>query len=155
MNLPPVIKNPEPPLLEEKVENRNEHLPIILILTKDLKKEDLVLLNSYGKVILYEQCYNNIEVKELDFLYLVLDLRKPDDRVYYQKHIVPIKDNVKEILYYHAFEDIDLDVDVKRTKLPVKQATLEMFNQLLFQSQLPKPRACLSFLQKCVTFTKG
>ena len=75
--------------------------------------------------------------------------------VYYQKHVAPLKDDVKEVLYHHPFEEYDdFDVDVKRTKFPQKQATVDMFHQLLFQAQLPKPRACLSFLAKVASYLK-
>ena len=156
MNLPPIIKDLllEPVKEPVELDQKEEVKPIVIILARDLKKEDLALLTSYGKVIVYEGCFNNIELKNLDFLYFVLDLRKPDDRLYYSKHVVPIKEQVKEILYHHAFEELEFDVDVIRTKFPIKQATLQMFNQLLFQNQLPKPRACFSFLKKCVQFGK-
>ena len=167
MNLPPVIKvddgvsavrerTPSNELLVPPApKNLPKTFPIVVILTRDIKPEELDLFKSYGKVIQYEPCYNNIDLLQLDFQYLFLDLRKPDDRVYYQKHVAPLKDDVKEVLYHHPFEEYDdFDVDVKRTKLPQKQATVDMFHQLLFQAQLPKPRACLSFLAKVASYLK-
>ena len=173
MNLPPVIKVDLPLLSKDNellvtsapknevdkslsaVRERTPSFPIVVILTRDIKPEELDLFKSYGKVIQYEPCYNNIDLLQLDFQYLFLDLRKPDDRVYYQKHVAPLKDDVKEVLYHHPFEEYDdFDVDVKRTKFPQKQATVDMFHQLLFQAQLPKPRACLSFLAKVASYLK-
>jgi hypothetical protein len=153
MNLPPVITIPQPLLPEPSVPvYGNKSFPIVIITTRDI---DLELFKSYGKVIQYEPCYNNIDLSQLDFKYLFLDLRKSDDRVYYQKHVAPLKDQVKEVLYHYPFEDYDdFDVDVRRTKIPHKQATVEMFHQLLFQPQLPKPRACLSFLAKVASYLR-
>lgn len=173
MNLPPVIKVDLPLLSKDNellvppapknevdkslsaVRERTPSFPIVVILTRDIKPEELDLFKSYGKVIQYEPCYNNIDLLQLDFQYLFLDLRKPDDRVYYQKHVAPLKDDVKEVLYHHPFEEYDdFDVDIKRTKFPQKQATVDMFHQLLFQAQLPKPRACFSFLAKVASYLK-
>jgi len=158
MNLPPVIKDPPLAVEQKKVE---EEPPanalkgkVVLCYTRDLKQEDVLVLQSYGKVILFEACYNNIELDQLDFLFLLVDLRVPADRLYFQKHIA--QQVVQKVLYRHSFED-DLvfnDDVLQRTKLPSKQATLEMYHQLLFQKQLAKPRACWSFFKKLLISSK-
>lgn len=158
MNLPPIIKDP-PLAVEEKKEEPKPILnalkdKTVLCYTRDLKKEDLLVLQSYGKVILFEACYNNIELDQLDFLFLLVDLRLPADRLYFQKHIA--QQAISKVLYRHAFEDdLVFNEDVlQRTKLPAKQATLEMYLQLLSQKQLAKPRACWSFFKKVLTSSK-
>ena len=161
MNLPPVIKDaqalpvepdvPIPAPVPAPVKQLKDK--IVICLTRDLKKEDLLVLYSYGKVIIYETCYNNIEVDELDFLYLLIDIRLAPDRLYYQKHVAQL--DIRKVLYRHSFEDdLVMDVTVERTKLPDKQATHDRYLQLLFQQQLAKPRVCFSFLKKLLFSSK-
>lgn len=164
MNLPPVIKDAQEAFAQPVELKEAENIvvkdvdarlkdKIVICLTRDLKKDDLLVLQSYGKVILYENCYNNIELDQLDFLYLLIDIRQAPDRLYYQKHVAQL--NVKKVLFRHSFEDdLVMNVNVERTKLPAKQATHDMYVQLLFQQQLAKPRVCWSFFKKFLMNSK-
>lgn len=146
MNLPPVIEYKR----EEKREEE-KHDKFIICISRTLTEEEKKLLSEYGIVKDYDNdLYNNIQLEDINFDYLIVDLRKKVDRYYFMKYILVKKDLYKVILYQYAFEDKSIECDNVITSFPQRQATRLIFNQLLLLGRIKEPRAWLSFLKCCL-----
>lgn len=151
MNLPPVIEFKR----EEKHEEVKNDVKFIICISRTLTDEEKKLLSEYGVVTEYNNdLYNNIQLEDIIFDYLIVDLRKKVDRYYFMKYVLIKKDLYKVILYQYAFEDPNIDCDNVITSFPQRQATRMVFNQLLLLKRLKEPKAWLSFLKCCLNVYK-
>ena len=141
MSLPKVI-----PLEEKK-----ELIRMVICISKDIDEVDEKILADYGKVIRYEHdLHNNIDSATLSFDYLIIDLRKKDDRYFYMKEILNKKDKYNVVLYNYCFEDnSDFTCDNQINSFPKKQANKKDFDSLLLIKRIRQPRACIDFFKKC------
>jgi len=148
MNLPPVIELKREEIKNEEVKN---DVKFIICISRTLSEEDSKLLSEYGVVKEYNNdLYNNIQLEDINFDYLIVDLRRKTDRYYFMKYILPKKDIYKIVLYQYAFEDPSIECNNIITSLPQRQATRVIFNQLLLLGRIKEPRAWLSFLKCCL-----
>lgn len=142
------------PVIEYKREEKREeekHDKFIICISRTLTEEEKKLLSEYGIVKDYDNdLYNNIQLEDINFDYLIVDLRKKVDRYYFMKYILVKKDLYKVILYQYAFEDKSIECDNVITSFPQRQATRLIFNQLLLLGRIKEPRAWLSFLKCCL-----
>ena len=73
----PIVQPTVQPLLQE------EPKQFIILHTKDLDKEDIDTLESYGKLVQYSsKVEGSRPLSELKFDYITIDLRNKKDRVY-------------------------------------------------------------------------
>jgi hypothetical protein len=151
---PPLV---QPPLIVPPV----KHNRIIIMITKDLEKEEIDLLKEYGRVILFDpRVYVNIPIHTLEFNYLVMDLRRREDRYYFQQIDESLLETYKIVSICHSFEKYDdyheeVGVENILTKLPDKQAFKADFDRLLLQPKISKPRVVLSCIKSLVRLVKG
>jgi hypothetical protein len=113
------------------------------------------MLSEYGKVLAYDHnLHNNLDCDVFEWAYLIIDLRKSEDRYYFSKVIQPKKERYSIGIYHFVFEDEDFmdpdDLIVYFTSFPKKQATREIFNTLLLNSRIKKPRAVVSLFKCCL-----
>jgi hypothetical protein len=140
MSLPKVI-----PLEEKKELTR-----MVICISKDIDELEEKILVDYGKVIRYEHdLHNNIDCDTLTFDYLIIDLRKKNDRYFYMKEILNKKDKYNVILYNYCFEENDFNCDNQINSFPKKQATKKDFDALLLIKRIRQPRAWVDFFRKC------
>jgi hypothetical protein len=125
---------------------------IVICISKDLSKEDIKLLEYYGRVISYDHdIINNVDLLTVDFDYFIVDLRNLNDRMYLQKIILPQVDKIHLILFKWPFEsDNGISYSVERSQLPPKQVNKDIFDQLLLQKPIQSPSCILSFLKALV-----
>lgn len=156
INLPSVIQS-----VIQIAENKQDEEPnlviknvnkIVICLSKDLSKSDLKLLEYYGQVEKYNHnIHNNVELDKIDFDYLLLNLRKAEDRLYIQKHVLTHLNEINLVLFRYSFEgDNGISYSVERTELPSKQISKKVFDELLLAKQLEAPSCMLSFLRALV-----
>lgn len=143
--LPVVIKQPD--------EVKQAVLPkrTVLCLTRNISEDDLSLLKEYGKVLVYDHdLHNNLQPDQIDWEYLLVDLREKDDRYFYMKCIVPQKNNYQVIVFSYGFEKDEIvpGADNHISSFPKKQARKQDFDILLLQQRIKKPRWYVS-LFKC------
>lgn len=139
-NIPRVIE-----LHEVKVERR-----IVICISKDIDELEEKILSDYGKVVRYEHdLHNNVDTSMLSFDYLIIDLRKKNDRYYYMKQIITKREHYHVILYNYCFEENDFNCDNQINSFPKKQASKKDFDALLLIRRIKQPRACIDFLKKC------
>jgi hypothetical protein len=151
--LPNVIQlnplNLPAPVEEEKQYNKR----IVLCITRDIGKEDMVVLKDYGKVLDYDHdLHNNLDCHSFDWAYLIIDLRESEDRYYYMKHILPNKDRYSITIYHYPFEQEEDLTEAENyfTSFPKKQATKPVFDDLLLMKRVKKPRAVVSLFKCCL-----
>jgi hypothetical protein len=146
--LPAVIQNVQVPPPENK--------RVVLCITRDVSAENLEILNEYGKVLSYDNTiHNNLDCSDFKWDYLVVDLRKSEDRYYFLKNIQPHKDKYAIAVYHFVFEEpsdiMETDPNVSFfCSFPKKQATQNIYNTLLLNSRIKKPRAILSAFKCCL-----
>lgn len=149
-SLPPVIGSSVQlaPLIvpaEEKVGDKR----YIFCISKDLSSEDKEILRDNGRVLFYNHdLMSNLCPTSFDFDYLIVDLRNKNDRYFFLKQVKPIEDKFYVILFCHKFEVEDLSnishYDNVLSKLPMKQARKQDFNNLLLVERLPAPSCFIS-----------
>lgn len=155
-HLPPVIRKEEALV----VPHRPVEHQFIIVHSKDIEDTDLALLKEYGKVIVFDPLvYVNIPIQQLTFEYLLLDLRRREDR-YYLQQIDDTQDQfyIVSICYaFEKFDDIHEEIGVENimSKLPPKQAFKADFNRLLLQKKISKPRPALSCFKSLLRLVKG
>ena len=154
----PLRKEPMDPLI---VPFKREEYKFIIIHSKDVSDTDISLLKEYGKVIIFDpMVYMNIPIQNLIFDYILLDLRRKEDRYYLQQ----IDESLYEQLHivslcytFEKFDDIHEEIGVKNiiSKMPPKQAFKADFDRLLLQKKLGKPRPVLSLFKSFLRLVKG
>lgn len=133
----------------------------VIVCSRDLSEEELSLLKEYGRVVLFDsKVYANIPIQSLDFDYLVIDLRKSEDRNYLQQISVPVLEKYNLISVCHSMqknEDYhqELGVDNVLTKLPLKQAFKQDFDRLLLKKKISKPNAGASCIKSVFRLFNG
>ena len=114
----------------------------ILCITKDLTEADFALFKPFNLVQYDDDIHKNLPINSFDFDFLVIDFREKGDRYAFMKEVVPRRALYNIIVYCHAFEidDLDIDCDNSLAKLPERQARPEDFKALLLIKRLKKPR---------------
>lgn len=120
----------------------------VLLITKDLSPEDLVLFKGYNLVEFEDSLHKNLPIDAYDWDVLVFDMREKSDRYAIMKEVIPYRHLYNIIVYCHKFEmdDIDVDYDNIFAKFPEKQANKQDWEKLLLAHRIKKPRAWVSFL---------
>jgi hypothetical protein len=135
--------------------------PFIILHSKTISEEDINLLKEYGKVIIFEpKVYVNVNIRSLEFDYLILDLIRREDRIYYSQIDPQFLDKCNIVTICHSFEKDEeyldeIDGDNTLTKLPEKQAFKVDFDRLLLLKKVSKPRPALSCFKSCLRMVKG
>lgn len=123
--------------------------------------EEIALLREYGKVLVFDpSVYLNIPIHKLEFDYILLDLRRKEDRRYFQNIEHDALTQFHVVSYCYSFEkDEDFHEDLGSiniiTKFPDRQAFKADFDRLLLQKKIAKPRAALSCFKSCLRLVKG
>ena len=149
LNMPPVIALPAPDL--QPVNEKR----FIILHTVDIKHDDLALFNSYGIAIQYnaksESLYN---VDSLIFNYLFLDLRKQEDRKYYDLNNFNNYNVIVYCAFYEVFDNYIESLDCANiiTKFGERVHYKNMFDASLLQKPLVAPSTCLSIINYVSNF---
>lgn len=129
---------------------------IVICLSKSLSKDEKKLLEFYGRVIEYDHSVNhNVPLREVECAYLLVDLRRDNDRYYLQKYILPVLSDIHLILFKHSWEgDNGMSFECQRTELPVKQVSKKEFDTMLVQQPLEHQHCIVSFLKKAICISE-
>ena len=122
----------------------------IIVLYKDMTKAEKKLLEEYGKVLEYDQAYNQIKCIDLDFEYLVLDFRKEEDFLYYNINIRGNENYYYLVLYRHGYEHNNgISFHNELDKFPDRQASKKIYDRLLLQEKIYPPKWYISLFRSC------
>ena len=160
INLPPIIKAidaaieivqpPAKPDYEAKLDLGLKKF--VIVITKDIPEEDMKTLNSYGKVLEYDnRIHANLPIDSYRWDYLIFDVRESGDRYELMRSVLPFKEKYKIVVYSYFFEKDDVidEADNHLSSFPKIQAKREDYEALLLQKRLSKPRWWVSLFQ-CV-----
>jgi hypothetical protein len=125
---------------------------IVICISKALSKDEKKLLEFYGRVIEYDHSVNhNIPLREVECAYLLIDLRRDNDRYYLQKFILPVLSEIHLILFKHSWEGDDgMSYECERHELPPKQVSKKEFDLMLVQQPLEHQSCLISLLKKVI-----
>jgi len=150
----------EPPLVVPSVK-KDLVEKFIIVYTKDIEEDELSLLKEYGKIIMFDPLvYTNINITSLQFDYFLLDLRRKEDRIYYQQIDSDLLELYNVVSYCYSFEKFDeiheeVGVVNIMTKFPPRQAFKVDFDRLMVQKKISKPKAALSCFKSLLRMVKG
>ena len=133
----------------------------IIVHSRDIEETDTELLREYGKVIMFDPLvYLNVPIQNLEFDYILLDLRRKEDRHYLQQIDSVVLENFNIVSICYSFEKSEeyheeIGVENIMTKLPAKQAFKADFDRLLLQKKISKPRPAMSLFKSFLRLVKG
>lgn len=133
----------------------------LILQSKDIDEEEVALIKEYGRVIVFDpMTYMNVPIHTLAFDYMILDLRRKEDRIFFQQIDSSILDRYHVVSYCYSFQKDDevhenLDVRNIMTKFPPRQAFKVDFDRLLRQKKITKPNSALSCFKSLLRVVKG
>ena len=156
-NLPPVIKRELDPSDVKAVDAPKDAKPFVLACSRELKPEEIELLRSYGKVLVFHQSFVNIPLAQHQFDYAVFNLHEKVHRDTLAKedlsryHVVCI---IGLLDIHDDFSDDVGAVNCIRT-FPARQAFKSEFDRLLVSPKIRKPSVMKSFLRFLCSLADG
>jgi len=175
-NLPPIIqsrasleKKVVNEVIEEKkeekeeverkpsVESRSDDKPFILVCSRDLKPEEMIDLQGYGKVLVWRDSYLNIPLREHVFDYCLVDIHNKLHRQMLMKEDLKAYHVVCVVGYLDAHDDFIEDTKAENSvrSLPDHQAKKSDFDRLLLANKLKKPNLVKSCLRAFLRVLAG
>ena len=133
----------------------------IIVISRDLSEEELDLLVHYGKVVEFDfKVYTNVPLQSIQFEYFILDVRRSEDRHYFQQIGVDILEKYNLISVCHSIQKNEeyheeLGVDNVLTKLPNRQAFKHDFDRMLMQKKISKPNVGASCIKSVFRLFNG
>jgi len=127
----PAVSNPDP----------TDSKPFVICCTHDIPAEDMLVLQSYGKVKSYKHdIHANISPATMDFQYLLLDFRNTMDRLYFQQQVLPLGLAYHVVFFKYSFEsDMGVSFESQFSTFPSEQATKAAYDALLLQPPIGSP----------------
>lgn len=127
----PALSNPDP----------NDTKPFVICCTHDVPEDDILVLESYGKVSSYKHdIHANISPATMPFAYLLLDFRQATDRLYFQQQVKPLGLAYHVVYYKYSFEsDLGVSYEAEFSEFPPEQATKSAYDALLLAPPLQSP----------------
>ena len=140
-SLPPVIKRDlDLSDVKEPPPDKNPK-PFVLACSRALKPEELELLKSYGKVLVFHQSYVNIPLAQHQFDYAIFDLHQKVHRDTLAKEDLTNYHVVCVIGCLDGHDDFSQDLhsaNCVRT-MPARQAFKSEFDRLLLAKKIRAP----------------
>lgn len=131
------------------IDNVEQGKKIVICIHKDISKECIDLLSEYGKVLFFEDHYQNIEPNILYFDYLIIDLRKEVHRNYYKLTLYN-NHNYYFVLYRYWFEGNNgIYYNNEITEFPSRQSAKKNYDKLLLLQNVYEPKWYVSFFRLC------
>ena len=158
-HLPPVIKRDlslDDVKAVEHPKDANEK-PFILACSRAIKPEEMELLKSYGKVVVFHESFRNIPISSHQFQYAVFDLMDKVHRDTLAKEDLSKYHVVCVVGLLDVHDDFSNDVgavNCVRT-FPARQAFKSEFDRLLISPKIRKPSAMKSFLRFLCSLADG
>ncbi len=150
-HLPPVIKRDlslDDVKAVEHPKDANEK-PFILACSRAIKPEEMELLKSYGKVLVFHDSFRNIPLSSHQFQYAVFDLMDKVHRDTLAKEDLSKYHVVCVVGLLDSYDDFKGDlsaINCVRT-FPARQAFKSEFDRLLLSPKIRKPSMMKSFLR--------
>ena len=139
-SLPPVIKR-ELDRSDVKELEQKDGKPFILACSRELKPDELELLKSYGKVLVFHQSYVNIPLGQHQFDYAVFNLHEKVHRDTLAKEDLSKYNVVCVVGLLDVHDDFSDDIHASNCvrTLPARQAFKSEFDRLLLAKKIRAP----------------
>jgi hypothetical protein len=166
-NLPPILKKVANEVVNEVVnvddgkgvDTSPDPLgkPFILVCSRELKPEEMVDLQGYGKVLVWRDSYLNIPLREHVFDYCLVDIHNKLHRQMLMKEDLKAYHLVCVVGYLDAHDDFIEDTNAENSvrSLPDHQAKKADFDRLLLANKLKKPNLLKSCLRAFLRVLAG
>ncbi len=140
-SLPPVIKREVDPSDVKEVDGPKDARPFILACSRALQPEELELLRSYGKVLVFHESYRNIPMASHLFDYAVFDLHSKVHRDTLAKEDLSRYHVVCVIGRLDGHDDFSQDLRAENCvrTMPARQAFKSEFDRLLLAKKVRAP----------------
>lgn len=150
-NLPPVIKR-ELDLSDVKavdIAERNGDKPFILACSRPLKPEELELLKTYGKVLVWHESFRNIPLSQHAFDYATFDLSEKTHRDTLAKEDLKAYHVVCVVGLLDGYDDFPSDIGAENLvrTFPHRQAFKKEFDRLMLSPKIRKPSVAKTILR--------
>lgn len=156
-NLPPVIGKPKASDVAPPAPADDKKF--LLVCSRKLKADEVAVLESYGKVLVYRDSYQNIPLEKLlaDAAYCVLDIHQKSHRVLLGKEDLTPYHVVAVIHAYDSEDDWMEEIGAENVVkgLPDHQAFAADFNRLLVTKKVPKPSCAKSVFRILFKVLRG
>lgn len=148
-NLPPIKRDLDQSDVKQ-VEVKLDSRPFILACSRELKPEELELLKSYGKVLVFHQSYMNIPIAQHQFDYAVFNLNEKVHRDTLAKESLAAYHVVCVVGLLDGHDDFSADIHAENNvrTFPARQAFKSEFDRLLLAKKIRAP----SFLKSVIRF---
>ena len=129
----------------------DDSIPFVICTTRDVDSDAGALLESYGRVELFDGCHANVPLDQVKFDYFVISMIDAPARLYFRQFVLPAARAglIHMVLYREAWEHgYNLQFEAEFDTIPPRQANRKLFNQLLLTVPLmaqAEPASCLSF----------
>jgi len=152
-NLPPVIKRDLDLSDVKAVEHPKNDKPFILACSRQLKPDELELLKSYGKVLVFHESFRNIPLSSHKFEYAVFDLHQKVHRDTLAKENLSDYNVVCIVGLLDSWDDFSIQLNaINNVKtMPQRQAFKSEFDRLLISKKVNAP----SILKSALRFLCG
>lgn len=140
-SLPPVIKRDLDLSDVKQVDAPVNAKPFILACSRPIEQEELELLKSYGKVLVFHHSYVNIPLLQHDFQYAIFDLHQKVHRDTLAKEDLSRYNVVCIIGRLDAHDDFSDDIHSQNCvrTFPHRQAFKSEFDRLLLAKKIRAP----------------
>lgn len=157
-NLPPVISKAVK-LEDVSPLSQDDDKKFLLVCSRELKADELDVLNSYGKVLIYRDSYQNIPLDKLlnEATYCVLNIHQKSHRVLLGKEDLSAYHVVAVINNYDCQDDWMEDIGAENIVkgLPDHQAFKADFNRLLITKKIRKASCVKSVYRIFLKLLRG
>lgn len=142
------------PLVDDRVVDNK---PFILVCSRELKPEEMIDLQGYGKVLVWRDSYLNIPLREHIFDYCLVDIHNKLHRQMLMKEDLKAYHLVCVVGYLDAHDDFIEDTNAENSvrSLPDHQAKKSDFDRLLLANKLKKPNVLKSCLRAFLRVLAG
>lgn len=143
--------------LEVKPSNIDSDRPFVIISSRDVTREEIELLESFGRCLVWDSSFVNIPLKEHRFSYCILDIRNKIHRNLLMKENLSQYHTVGLINWWESLDDWHEDSGVENTvrALPPRSAFKQDFDRMLLTRKISKPSCAKSGLRMIAKFFGG
>jgi hypothetical protein len=150
-NLPPVIKREldQSDVKAVDIPDQVDNKPFILACSRPLKPEEVELLRSYGKVLIWHESFRNIPMSQHKFDYAVFDLNEKVHRDTLAKEDLKAYHVVCIVGLLDGYDDFPVDIGAENLvrTFPHRQAFKGEFDRLLLAKKIRKPSIAKTILR--------
>lgn len=140
--------------LKEVKEDVKKEERFIIVHSKDISREDKDEFSNYGKVVLWDNRFQNLKYTDIEFDYLFVDIRDKIARYNLACQEIEVYNVVLYVSWYEKIEEFIEQIMNKTkdsanviTSVPNKCISKDHFNKSLLTEKLSSPSCIKSFLK--------